>query len=309
MFIVFNLFWNTNPKPDSLDCWGWTLGKPQYDWLKSTLENSTATFKFAFIHNLVGGNGDGEGRGGIETAPYYEWGGNNINGTNGWAANRPGWYEPIKDLLRENRVTILFHGHDHFFAKQNLDCLVSQECPQPSLPNFNNPSQALTYGYLSGIIIPNSGHIRVNVSPTEITVDYVRAVRPTQVTPTLHNKDIAETYSMPAINCYDSLTSVNNITGNDNYNTVVAYPDPFNTSVIIQFEVDNAVRQIYVQIYDMNGDLIKQLTNNGTVNNGKYSVSWDGTNNEGNKVADGTYFCKVITDNACSSSHKIILMK
>jgi len=71
-FVVLDPFWNTNPKPDSLDCWRWTLGKLQYDWLKTTLENSTAKYKFVFLHNLVGGNGDGEGRGGVETANNYE---------------------------------------------------------------------------------------------------------------------------------------------------------------------------------------------------------------------------------------------
>jgi len=42
-----------------------TLGDTQYRWLASTLANSTARYKFVFIHNLVGGL-DGQMRGGIE---------------------------------------------------------------------------------------------------------------------------------------------------------------------------------------------------------------------------------------------------
>ena len=230
LFIVLDPYWFTAPKPDSLHCWRWTLGKQQYDWLKATLENSPSEFKFVFIHQLVGG--DAEGRGGIEKAGNYEWGGKNIDNTDGWAANRPGWYKPIKDLLAEHRVTIMFHGHDHFFGKQELDCLLYQELPQPSLPNFNNVPQAITYGYLNGIIKPNSGHVRVNVSPTGITVEYVRAVLPSQETSTLHNKDIAETYFIGLINCYDS-TALGIQNPESNYRIITVYPNPAATNSLM----------------------------------------------------------------------------
>ncbi|MBK9378272.1 MAG: hypothetical protein IPM86_08535 [Saprospiraceae bacterium] len=118
----------------------------------NTLETSDARFKFVFCHQLVGG--DPLGRGGIEYADKYEWGGKNLDGTTGWSSNRPGWYKPIKELLAENKVTIFFHGHDHFFAKQDKDCLIYQLVPQPSLPNFNGPNQAAEYGYFQGKYCP-----------------------------------------------------------------------------------------------------------------------------------------------------------
>jgi len=102
----------------------------------------------------------------------------NLNGTDGWATNRPGWYKPIKDLLTENRVTIFFHGHDHFFAKQDKDCLVYQETPQPSHPVFLTANSATEYGYVKGDIYPNAGHLRVTVSGDGVKVDYVRAYLP-----------------------------------------------------------------------------------------------------------------------------------
>jgi len=76
------------------------LGIDTIQLAKTTLENSTAKFKFIFSHQIVGG--DSEGRGGIEYADKYEWGGMNSDGvTSGFATNRPGWYKPIKDLLTE----------------------------------------------------------------------------------------------------------------------------------------------------------------------------------------------------------------
>lgn len=46
-FVVLDPFWYTTskPKPDDLNNnWSWTIGKEQYDWLKSTLETSDAKF-------------------------------------------------------------------------------------------------------------------------------------------------------------------------------------------------------------------------------------------------------------------------
>jgi hypothetical protein len=281
LFVVLDPFWFTSPKPDSLHCWRWTLGKQQYDWLKSTLETSPSKFKFVFIHNLSGG--DAEGRGGIEKAPYYEWGGRNIDSTDGWAANRPGWYKPIKDLLTEHKVTIMFHGHDHFYGKQELDCLLYQEIPQPSLPNFNNIPQAATYGYVNGILKPNSGHLRVNVSPTGVTVDYVRAVLPSQETSSLHNKDIAETYHIGLINCYDSLgMGINDL--KSNYNIITVFPNPVaSNSLMLQSNTSRNYDRP-VELISLTGEILVESILSGNATSLLLDIS---------SVASGLYFIKV----------------
>jgi hypothetical protein len=177
LFIALDPFWYTTskPKPDDLnDNWGWTLGREQYDWLKSTLETSQAKFKFVFIHHLVGGN-DKDARGGIEAAPYFEWGGKNTDGSYGFDEHRPGWGKPIHQLLVENHVSVVFHGHDHVFVKQDLDGIVYQEVPQPSIARYNNTHLAADYGYTHGDALSSSGHLRVTVSPDWVIVEYVRA--------------------------------------------------------------------------------------------------------------------------------------
>ncbi len=97
--------------------WATTLGKTQYDWLKNTLANSKADFKFVFIHNLTRGIGK-DSRGGAEAADFYEWSGKNENGIYEFSKMRPGWDMPIHDLLVKYGVNVVFHGHDHFYAKQ-----------------------------------------------------------------------------------------------------------------------------------------------------------------------------------------------
>jgi hypothetical protein len=173
LFIVLDPFWFTQQQRGRRDNWSRTLGNHQYQWLKATLEASKAKFKFIFIHHLVGG-ADDQCRGGAEAAPMYEWGGGNPDGTDGFARNRPGWDAPIHQLLVRSKVSVVFHGHDHLYAKQDLDGIVYQEVPQPGAPgNGRVPRSAADYGYKDGVILGSSGHMRVAVSPGQVKVEYI----------------------------------------------------------------------------------------------------------------------------------------
>lgn len=290
LFIVLDPFWYTQQKPDSLHGWRWTLGKTQYDWLKQTLDSSTATFKMVFSHHLIGG--DPQGRGGIERADFYEWGGANIDTTPGFAANRPGWYKPIKDLLTENRVNIFFHGHDHFFAEQEKECMIYQETPQPSLPNFNYPNQAAQYGYLQGLIVANAGHLRVTVSSTGLQVEYVRAFLPQDTNATRHNKDVSATYFIGNVNCYDSLTTGTPVLWNSNYADELVYPNPSAGETTIEFTVNKA-EHISLNVYNEQGQLVRTLIAGSTVQKGKYQIRFDGNDSHGNPLSAGVYFYSI----------------
>ena len=195
LFVVLDPYNNTTANPNSNpgDNWRWSLGRAQYDWLRQVLTGSRARHKFVFLHNLVGGAASG--RGGIEAAPRYEWGGKNADDTEGFAEKRPGWGVPIHTLLVQNGVSAVFHGHDHFYGYQQLDGVVYQECPQPGTGNFSTGSSR-DGGYVAGTILPNSGHLRVSVSAAETKVEYVRAALPTQETAALRNRGVAHTYTI-----------------------------------------------------------------------------------------------------------------
>jgi hypothetical protein len=193
LFIVLDPFWYTAKKPS--DGWGWTLGKAQYDWLKTTLATSTAKYTFVFTHHLVGGavsEKGAEARGGAEAAPFYEWGGKNADGSYGFDTQRAGWGEPIHELLADKGRAIVFHGHDHLFVKQDLDGVVYQETQRPNLRKYVDSGDASKYGYLSGTALPNSGHLRVTVTAAKVTVQYVRAYLPGDGT----NRDVAFSYTV-----------------------------------------------------------------------------------------------------------------
>ena len=170
--------------------WDWTLGIDQHLWLKNVLETSTSSYKFVFLHNLTGGIIP-YGRGGTEIAGYFEWGGSNWDGSWGWDAQRPaaeGWTLPTHELLDQYNVTILFHGHDHFYGQQELDNVVYQEVPMPGATDnyagFMNEQTSAQYAsqypdpddilYYDGAVkSTNSGHIRVTINPTQALVEYV----------------------------------------------------------------------------------------------------------------------------------------
>ncbi|TDK66372.1 metallophosphoesterase family protein [Sapientia aquatica] len=152
------------------DMWNITLGDEQYNWLQKTLKGSTSKYKFVFSHHVLG-----TGRGGIEVANLYEWGGHDRQGNDLFANYRPNWLIPIHQLFAQNGVTAFFQGHDHVFAHQQLDGIVYQTLAQPADPNYTlNFSEA----YRSGKILPNSGRLRVTVTAEKAKVEYVRSFLP-----------------------------------------------------------------------------------------------------------------------------------
>jgi hypothetical protein len=177
LFVTIDPYRYTLHKPGkNTDGWGFTLGETQYRWLRATLENSNAKFKFVFGHQLVGG--DEQGRGGVERADWYEWGGQDPDGTFCFDEKRPGWGKPIHQLLVDNGVNVYFHGHDHFYARQEKDGVIYQLVPQPAHENNKVPGYAADYGYTTGDLRGGSGFINVSVSSDGFDMTFVQSESP-----------------------------------------------------------------------------------------------------------------------------------
>lgn len=147
--------------------WSVTLGDAQYAWLKRTLEGSRARYKFVFAHHVMG-----TGRGAVEGADLYEWGGRDPRGATTFREQRPTWDLPIHQLMVKTGVTIFFQGHDHLFARQDKDGVIYQEVPNPADATYTAFNRK---AYRSGDILPNAGYLLVTVAPEDVRVDYVRA--------------------------------------------------------------------------------------------------------------------------------------
>ncbi|MCX6055822.1 MAG: metallophosphoesterase family protein [Chloroflexi bacterium] len=159
---VDNQFGANREEKKNRDLWNTTLGEEQYLWLTKTLETSQSKYKFVFTHHV-----NGTGRGGIEIADSYEWG-----DAKNLSVHRPGWEKTIHQLMVENNVTIFFQGHDHIFARQELDGVIYQTLPEPANPFYTLENED---SFISGEKLPNSGHVRVSVSANGVTVDYIRS--------------------------------------------------------------------------------------------------------------------------------------
>jgi len=236
-FVVLDVYrdeCDTSAKPTN---WDWSLGKPQYDWLKSTLENSTAKYKFVFAHHIRG-----QGRGGITNAKLFEWGG--YDGKNGTTFNfpnkRPGWAKPIHQLFKDNGVNIFFQGHDHVFAHEVLDGITYQAVPMPSDSTYQIGKLANAGAYTSDTL-DGSGHIRVTVSSDCIKVDYVRVYLPADtLNGKYHNGEIAFSYTIGS--CVTSTLS-----RPSSQSTMIVYPNPSNERLLVDFGEPSATCFISLQ--------------------------------------------------------------
>lgn len=70
------------------------------------------------------------------------------------------------------------------------------------------------------------------------------------------------------------------------------YPNPFNPSTKIQFAVPET-EKVKLEVYDIQGRLIRTLVDYELYNRGRYEVTWDGLDNKGNRIASGVYFAKM----------------
>ena len=189
LFVVIDPYWFTTTKPyasnlgggeldttGSGDRWDWTLGLEQFNWFKQTIENSNATFKFV-ISSMITGGQDDYSRGGANAAHFVEWGGYGEDGTTWeWDTERPGWgSQPIHQMMVANGVSAFFHGHDHQFAYEKRDGVVYQTLPTASfIPPLGQGDYTTGNGYtIWADADQEPGHVRVTVSPSQATVDYI----------------------------------------------------------------------------------------------------------------------------------------
>jgi hypothetical protein len=225
LFVVLDAYRYQNPTSDKPQNWDWTLGVKQYNWLKSTLEGSTAKYKFVFAHHIRG-----QGRGGLTNAKLFEWGGYDADGKT-WTfdKNRPGWAKPIHQLFKDNGVSIFFQGHDHLFAHEILDGIHYQEVPMPSDSTYLIGKLANADAYTSDTL-EGTGHIRVKVNSACVKVDFVRAYLPADTLDGKHkNREVPFSYTIGSC----TITAIQNIDNNQDDDLFTLYPNPSKSSINI----------------------------------------------------------------------------
>ncbi|MGF7141479.1 T9SS type A sorting domain-containing protein [Roseimarinus sediminis] len=296
LFIVLDAYryYTVNAKPRN---WDWTIGKDQYDWLKQTLEQSNASFKFVFMHQIMG-----ENRGGALLVKGYEWGGYDKDGTK-WTftENRPGWEMPIHQLMVKNKVNIFFEGHSHLYAQEEVDGIIYQTVPMPSDSSYQLGVVENADAY-TGTILKGSGHLRVEVTTEKVTVDFVNAVLPKDESAEMKNGDVSYSYS---IDKTGSVSSASELKEMNVHPALKIYPNPSREQVTISFSMKKKGNATF-RIYDTSGKLIAMWVENN-LKTGDNMVVWDPKRKNGKAVKPGTYICSISIDKKLLTEKMVIV--
>ncbi|MBX2993140.1 MAG: T9SS type A sorting domain-containing protein [Bacteroidetes bacterium] len=84
------------------------------------------------------------------------------------------------------------------------------------------------------------------------------------------------------------------------------YPNPFNPTTNIRFSLPKD-EHVTLQVYDVTGALVKTIVDQ-TLRSGNAEATWDGTNDNGSKVASGMYLYRLKAGNFVTTK-KMIMMK
>jgi len=88
--------------------------------------------------------------------------------------------------------------------------------------------------------------------------------------------------------------------------TIENHPNPFNPSTTIVYTLP-AAGMAKLGIYDINGKEVKTVID-GFQTAGMHTVAWDGTNESGQGVSSGVYFCRIGAGKQILSK-KIVLIR
>ena len=87
------------------------------------------------------------------------------------------------------------------------------------------------------------------------------------------------------------------------------YPNPFNPSTTIRFDVPEfySNKKVTLQIFNILGQKVKTLFN-GNIASGKHEITWDSRNEQGARLPSGLYFV-VMQAEHFKRVHKMMLVK
>ena len=85
------------------------------------------------------------------------------------------------------------------------------------------------------------------------------------------------------------------------------FPNPFNPKTEIRFNL-NASSSVSIEVFDLQGRKVTDLTEGKTFGAGTHRVEWNGTDSNGQPVASGMYFYRMDSDEY-SETKKMMLVK
>jgi flagellar hook assembly protein FlgD len=85
------------------------------------------------------------------------------------------------------------------------------------------------------------------------------------------------------------------------------YPNPFNPDTMVECNIEKASK-VKVTVYNLKGQKVKILMDS-FVEQGQYNLSWNGTDDEMQKVASGNYLIELNVNGKVQTVQKCTLVK
>jgi hypothetical protein len=222
------------------------------------------------------------------------------------------WQADTTDLPGQPGTTIIFHTYLSNNTAAGLELRIMRLSKQ--LPG--GWSSSFCVGGINGICYdPALDTISVMLSgsgQTELAVDFSTSNLPAQGQISVRIEDVSNTSDYHE-NIFSVSTAATSLINHENRSGVNFrlyrnYPNPFNPSTTIPFEIGGSGHQrTVITVYSILGQIIRILMNDRLAP-GYHQVIWDGRDNQGNRVSSGIYFVELRTENHIYMN-KIFLLK
>ncbi len=238
-------------------------GSPQLAWIESDLAGTTKPWRFVCLHE-----------------PGWSAGGH---------ANNADVQNYLQPLCEEYGVSILFAGHNHYYARAEVNDVVHVTtggggaplyAPSPTYPNVVTATMAHHY---CKVEIDHSLLTLTAVTPAGAVIDEFTIENPLVAVP-------SDDSGLPPPEAV----------------LEVPYPNPFNPSTRLAFSLSQSC-EVLLRIYDLAGRPVRTLVD-GWREAGRHEVTWDGRDNRGRMLSSGVYFYRLETPHQ-SDSVKLVLLK
>jgi hypothetical protein len=185
-----------------------------------------------------------------------------------------------------------------------------------AVANLPNPTSTLPMAPGSGVVANLNFQIILNPCPanlsTSIKYKFADSTDNT-LSSTLGNKLVGQK-NINYIDGYVFILCPNDVANGKDENSNLPkdyelsqnYPNPFNPKTEINFALPKE-SEVSLIIYNIKGQIVNRLMEEH-LGAGRYKITWEGRDSEGNKVASGIYFYRLTAGNY-KETKKMIMMK
>ncbi|GBD89594.1 hypothetical protein BMS3Abin04_00302 [bacterium BMS3Abin04] len=194
-------------------------------------------------------------------------------------------------------LNITFDGNEIFdgeYVSSNPDIKIELDDPS-EVPITDTSSVQLFLNDQPVYFAPNSNILSVNFSGSnpKVVINYNPTLEKGEYTLTVFGKDasgnIADSAGVIKNFLVENETKILNL-----YN----YPNPFTLETYFTFKLTQIPDVINIKIYTIAGRLVKEITRTGSELNFDFNrIFWDGRDEDGDLLANGVYFYKMILKN------------